>query len=69
MKQEIAEFDAEREALRISNPSMSGVTPQEGQNVMNVFGGQGLQVNEKQDQPIMQIQGNPTLNFGVPEKQ
>jgi hypothetical protein len=34
------------------------------QNVMQVFGGQGLQVNEKQDQPIIQIQGNPTLIFG-----
>jgi hypothetical protein len=33
-------------------------------NVQQVFGGQGLQVNEKQDQPIIQIQGNPTLNFG-----
>ena len=41
---------------------------QEGKNVMNVMGGQGLQVNEKQDQPIIQIQGNPTLNFGVSEK-
>jgi len=41
---------------------------QEGKNVMNVLGGQGLQVNEKQDQPIIQIQGNPTLNFGVSEK-
>ena len=41
---------------------------QDGKNVMNVFGGQGLQVNEKQDQPIIQIQGNPTLNFGVLEK-
>jgi hypothetical protein len=28
---------------------------------MNVFGGQGLQVNEKQDQPIIQIQGNPIM--------
>ena len=68
LKREIAEFEAEREALGIPNPSMSGVTPQEGKNVMNVLGGQGLQVNEKQDQPIIQIQGNPTLNFGVPEK-
>jgi hypothetical protein len=33
-------------------------------NVQQIFGGQGLQVNEKQDQPIIQIQGNPTLNFG-----
>ncbi|MFZ9739779.1 MAG: hypothetical protein ACO3EZ_17425 [Prochlorotrichaceae cyanobacterium] len=41
---------------------------QEGKNVMNVMGGQGLQVNEKQDQPIIQIQGNPVLNFGVSEK-
>ena len=41
---------------------------QEGKNVMNVLGGQGLQVNEKQDQPILQIQGNPTLYFGSSEK-
>lgn len=33
-------------------------------NVQQIFGGQGLQVNEKQDQPIIQIQGNPTLHFG-----
>jgi hypothetical protein len=33
-------------------------------NVQIISGGQGLQVNEKQDQPIIQIQGNPTLNFG-----
>lgn len=41
---------------------------QTGQNVMNVLGGQGLQVNANQEQPIIQIQGNPTLNFGVKEK-
>ena len=41
---------------------------QTGQNVMNVLGGQGLQVNATQEQPIIQIQGNPTLNFGVKEK-
>jgi hypothetical protein len=34
-------------------------------NVQQIFGGQGLQVNEKQDQPIIQIQGNPTLHFGT----
>jgi hypothetical protein len=33
-------------------------------NVLQVFGGQGLQVNEAQAQPIIQIQGNPTLHFG-----
>lgn len=33
-------------------------------NLQQIFGGQGLQVNEKQDQPIIQIQGNPTLHFG-----
>ncbi|GAB4138923.1 MAG: hypothetical protein Fur0046_13770 [Cyanobacteria bacterium J069] len=33
-------------------------------NMQQIFGGQGLQVNEKQDQPIIQIQGNPTLHFG-----
>jgi hypothetical protein len=33
-------------------------------NVQQIFGGQGLQVNERQDQPIIQIQGNPVLNFG-----
>jgi hypothetical protein len=37
-------------------------------NVQQVFGGQGLQVNEKQDQPIIQIQGNPTLHFGTQAK-
>jgi hypothetical protein len=37
-------------------------------NVQQIFGGQGLQVNEKQDQPIIQIQGNPTLNFGSVSK-
>ncbi len=37
-------------------------------NVQQIFGGQGLQVNEKQDQPIVQIQGNPTLHFGTPPK-
>jgi uncharacterized protein (DUF3084 family) len=37
-------------------------------NVQQIFGGQGLQVNEKQDQPIIQIQGNPTLNFGSSSK-
>jgi hypothetical protein len=33
-------------------------------NVLQVFGGQGLMVNEAQSQPIIQIQGNPTLHFG-----
>ena len=37
-------------------------------NVQQIFGGQGLQVNEKQDQPIIQIQGNPTLHFGKQSK-
>jgi hypothetical protein len=37
-------------------------------NVMQVFGGQGLQVNEKQEQPIFQIQGNPTINLGQQSK-
>lgn len=37
-------------------------------NVQQIFGGQGLQVNEKQDQPIIQIQGNPTLHFGQSSK-
>ena len=34
-------------------------------NVQQIFGGQGLQVNEKQDQPIIQVQGNPTFHFGA----
>lgn len=34
------------------------------ENVQQIFGGQGLQVNARQEQPIIQIQGNPTLNFG-----
>ncbi|MGA1263431.1 MAG: hypothetical protein ACO331_05920 [Prochlorothrix sp.] len=38
-------------------------------NVMNVsHGSQGLMVTATQEQPIIQIQGNPTLNFGVSEK-
>ena len=37
-------------------------------NVQQIFGGQGVQVNERQDQPIVQIQGNPTLHFGSPAK-
>ncbi|KAM3115020.1 hypothetical protein [Phormidesmis sp. 146-33] len=37
-------------------------------NVQQIFGGQGLQVNERQDQPIIQIQGNPTLHFGTQSK-
>ncbi|NJK27443.1 MAG: DUF479 domain-containing protein, partial [Coleofasciculaceae cyanobacterium SM2_3_26] len=32
-------------------------------NVQQIFGGQGLQVNERQEQPIIQIQGNPTLKL------
>ncbi|WP_204102847.1 MULTISPECIES: hypothetical protein [Spirulina sp. CCY15215] len=32
-------------------------------NLQQIFDGQGLQVNEKQEQPIIQIQGNPVLNF------
>ena len=36
----------------------------DAKNVLQVFGGQGMQITEKQDQPIMQILGNPTLNFG-----
>jgi hypothetical protein len=36
----------------------------DAKNVQQIFGGQGLMVTEKQDQPIIQIQGNPTLNFG-----
>ena len=36
----------------------------DAKNVQQIFGGQGLQVNETQDQPIIQIQGNPILNFG-----
>jgi hypothetical protein len=34
------------------------------QNVQQIFGGQGLQVNSPQEQPIIQIQGNPILHFG-----
>jgi hypothetical protein len=34
------------------------------ENVQQIFGGQGLQVNAKQEQPIIQIQGNPVLHFG-----
>ena len=37
-------------------------------NVQQIFGGQGLQVNEKQDQPIIQVQGNPTFHFGKPSQ-
>lgn len=37
-------------------------------NVQQIFGGQGLQVNEKQEQPIFQIQGDPTFHFGTPPK-
>ncbi|MBD2022003.1 hypothetical protein H6F43_17630 [Leptolyngbya sp. FACHB-36] len=37
-------------------------------NVQQIFGGQGLQVNERQDQPIIQIQGNPTMHFGTPPR-
>jgi hypothetical protein len=37
-------------------------------NVQQIFGGQGLQVNERQDQPIIQIQGNPTLHFAPSPK-
>lgn len=36
----------------------------DAKNVQQIFGGQGLMVTERQDQPIIQIQGNPTLNFG-----
>ncbi len=35
-------------------------------NVQQIFAGQGLQVNSPQEQPIIQIQGNPTLHFGKP---
>jgi hypothetical protein len=34
------------------------------QNVQQIFGGQGLQVNAPQEQPIFQIQGNPTFHLG-----
>jgi hypothetical protein len=34
------------------------------QNVQQIFGGQGLQVNAAQEQPIFQIQGNPTFHLG-----
>ena len=37
------------------------------QNVQQIFGGQGLQVNASQEQAIIQIQGNPTLHFGKPQ--
>lgn len=37
-------------------------------NVQQIFGGQGLQVNERQEQPIVQIQGNPILHFGTSSK-
>ena len=66
----LADPNLAQEAQQLATEIYQTITiaHQEGQNVMNVFGGQGLQVNEKQDQPIIQIQGNPTLNFGVPEK-
>jgi Asp-tRNA(Asn)/Glu-tRNA(Gln) amidotransferase B subunit len=37
-------------------------------NVQQIFGGQGLMVNAVQEQPIIQIQGNPTLHFGGKSK-
>jgi hypothetical protein len=38
------------------------------QNVQQIFGGQGLQVNGRQDQPIIQVQGNPIFHFGTSQK-
>jgi hypothetical protein len=38
------------------------------QNVQQIFGGQGLQVNSSQEQPIFQIQGNPTIHIGQQPK-
>ncbi len=35
-------------------------------NVQQIFGGQGLMVTERQDQPIFQSQGNPTFHLGSP---
>jgi hypothetical protein len=35
------------------------------ENIQQIFGGQGIQINEKQDQPIMQFQGNPTININT----
>lgn len=65
----LADPNLAQEAQKITTEIYQTITiDQEGKNVMNVLGGQGLQVNEKQDQPIIQIQGNPTLNFGVSEK-
>lgn len=65
----LADPNLAQEAQQIATEIYQTITiDQEGKNVMNVLGGQGLQVNEKQDQPIIQIQGNPTLNFGVSEK-
>lgn len=34
-----------------------------GRNVQQNFGGQNLQVNDP-NQPVIQVQGNPTFNFG-----
>ena len=36
------------------------------ENVQQIFGGQGLMVTATQEQPIIQIQGNPVLHFGKP---
>ncbi|NEQ49444.1 MAG: hypothetical protein F6K11_04820 [Leptolyngbya sp. SIO3F4] len=40
----------------------------EAKNVQQIFsGGQGVLI-DKQEQPVIQIQGNPTINFGSKDK-
>lgn len=39
----------------------------DGRNIQNIYGGQGLQVNDP-NQPVFQIQGNPTIHFGAQSK-
>jgi hypothetical protein len=67
LKDAIAEILADSEVMQQAQQLATEIhqtitiAHQEGKNQMNVFGGQGLQVNKKQDQPIIQIQGNPIM--------
>ncbi|WOB44864.1 hypothetical protein HNI00_18175 [Thermoleptolyngbya oregonensis NK1-22] len=63
MMQQHPDFAAELRKLAQEIHQIINIDKVQGRNVQQVFGGQGLQVNDP-NQPVFQIQGNPIFNLG-----
>ncbi|HIK39292.1 hypothetical protein [Thermoleptolyngbya sp. M55_K2018_002] len=63
MMQQHPDFAEELRKLAQEIHQIINIDKVQGRNVQQVFGGQGLQVNDP-NQPVFQIQGNPIFNLG-----